>query len=394
MATQSGETASKTQLESGGEANNSSYEWDATTQMWKPKGSQGQNVWFDGTNYVYTDADGTVMFWDEEKNAWFPKIDDDFMLRYQLNYGSNNGGTVADGAQTSAAVSKVSEQEATKPSDSGDSEQQDGSNQAKKRKKDPEWFELDESTNPKVYVSNLPLDTTEEEFIEFMSKCGLVAKSDGKNFNIKMYKDSEGNFKGDAVCTYIKVESVPLALQILDGAYLKNNQVKVERAKFTLKGEFDPSKKPRGKKRKDKEKQKKQQEKLFAWKMDPLRNVKDEKKSDRIVIVSNAFKPEDFEGEKVSEILEYSQDFRDEAGKCGNVKRVVVHDRHPDGVVQITMSNAEEAQAVINLFNGRFFGGRQILAHLWDGVTKYHIEETEEERAEREAKWLESLDNE
>lgn len=393
MATQSGvSAATKTQLESGGQANNSSYEWDATTQTWKPKGSQGQNVRFDGTHYVYTDVDGTVMFWDEEKSAWFPKIDDDFMLRYQLSYGSNSSETLADGAQTSAA-SVLSKQE-PEPAKDGEPEQEEGSNQPKKRKKDPEWFELDESSNTKVYVSNMPLDTTEEEFVEFMSKCGLVAKSDGKNFNIKMYKDSEGNFKGDALCTYIKVESVPLALQILDGAYLKNNQVRVERAKFSLKGEFDPSKKPRAKKRKDKEKQKKQQEKLFSWKLDPLRNVKEEKKSDRIVIVSNAFRPEDFEGEKVSEILEYSQDFRDEAGKCGDVRRVVVHDRHPDGVVQITMSTAEGAQAVINLFNGRFFGGRQIVAHLWDGVTKYHIEETEEERAQREAKWLESLDDE
>jgi HIV Tat-specific factor 1 len=220
----------------------------------------------------------------------------------------------------------------------------------------------------------------------------MVARNpDGKTFNIKMYKDESGNFKGDAVATYIKVESVDLALQILDGGYLKDKQVHVERAKFTLKGEFDPSKKPRMKKRKDKEKQKKQQERLFSWKLDPLRNVKEVKKSDKVVIVANAFSPEDFEGEKVSEILEYSQDFREEAGKCGTVKKLTVHDRHPEGIVQINMSTPEEAQAVIDLFNGRFFGGKQIKAHIWDGVTKYHVEETDEERAKREQKWTESL---
>ena len=31
----------------------------------------------------------------------------------------------------------------------------------------------------------------------------------------KLYKDEEGNFKGDGLCTYLKVESVQLALTIL-----------------------------------------------------------------------------------------------------------------------------------------------------------------------------------
>ncbi|CAG7826082.1 unnamed protein product [Allacma fusca] len=361
-------------------SSNGDYVWDQEAQKWKPKGSEGKSVYFDGTNYVYQDKDGTLMFWDEEKSAWFPKIDDDFMAKYQLSYGANSAG---DESEPVPAIP-------VDPSP-GPSRTEEDSSKGKNKRKDPEWFEMDERANPKVYVSNLPLDLTEEEFVEFMGKCGLVAKPDGKNYNLKMYKDSNGEFKGDAVVTYIKVESVDLALQILDGAYLKDKQVKVERAKFTLKGEYDPSKKPKTKKRKDKEKAKKQQERLFSWKLDPLRNVKEVKKSDKIVIVANAFHPDDFEGEKVSDILEYSQDFREEAGKCGVVKKLTVHDRHPDGIVQITMSTDEEAQAVITLFNGRFFGGRQIQAYVWDGVTKYHVEETDEERAKREQKWTESL---
>lgn len=69
------------------------------------------------------------------------------------------------------------------------------------------WFDVDEKDNTKVYVSNLPLDMTEQEFVDLMQKCGLVMKEmDAKKFKIKMYTDpSTKAFKGDALCTYIKV---------------------------------------------------------------------------------------------------------------------------------------------------------------------------------------------
>ena len=58
-----------------------------------------------------------------------------------------------------------------------------------------------------------------------------------------------------------QVESVPLALQILDGAPLKTSLVKVERAKFNLKGEFDVE---TAKKRRLKKNEKKRLEKAEA----------------------------------------------------------------------------------------------------------------------------------
>ena len=65
---------------------------------------------------------------------------------------------------------------------------------------------MDDSLNTKVYVSNLPDSTTEEEFLDLMQKCGMILKDlETNKYKIKMYRDSEGNFKGDALCTYIKV---------------------------------------------------------------------------------------------------------------------------------------------------------------------------------------------
>lgn len=45
--------------------------------------------------------------------------------------------------------------------------------------------------------------------------------------------------------------------------------------------------------------------------------------------------------------------------------------RHPDGVAQINMSDPEEADIVVQMMQGRYFGQRQLTAELWDGKTKF-----------------------
>ena len=114
--------------------------------------------------------------------------------------------------------------------------------------------------SPRVYC------ITEEEFIEFMSKCGMVefdARSEMPK--VKLFKDSDNQIKGDGLCSYIKHESVDLALTILDGSELQGNTISVGRAKFELKGEYDPKLKPKKLSKKQLEKGKKQKERLFEW---------------------------------------------------------------------------------------------------------------------------------
>lgn len=52
---------------------------------------------------------------------------------------------------------------------------------------------------------------------------------------------------------------------------------------------------------------------------------------------------------------------------------VCVLQRHPDGVASVSFKEAEEADACIQSFNGRWFGGRQLSALLWDGATDYQV---------------------
>lgn len=208
------------------------------------------------------DPDGTVYEWDEEKQAWFPKIDEDFIARYQANYGFNDNNE----AEASTLEQETFVHNRPKPDELNvdltafalkkDEDTQKNDNK-RKAPSDPTWFEIDDAHNTKVYVSNLPSDITEDEFVDVMKKCGLIMKDDNNKFKIKIYRDREGNIKGDALCDYAKVESVQLALDILDGYDVKGNTISVERAKFSLKGEYDPSKKPKkGKKSKEKLKKK------------------------------------------------------------------------------------------------------------------------------------------
>lgn len=335
-----------------------------------------------GDPYTHVDpTDGTVFEWDSQKNAWFPKIDDDFIAAYQANYGVSENETSTsqnqDALSTTSTLSDVKSQ--------GIAEKK------RKANNEPGWFEVDEAHNTNVYVAGLPLDITEEEFVEVMSKCGLIMKDPNRGlYKIKLYRNSDGSMKGDALCCYIKVESVDLALKILDGSRVRGHVIHVERATFQMKGAYDPSKKPRKKKPKEKEKLKRKLEKLFDWRPEMLRGQR--LRCERIVIIKNMFDPKEFEVDATL-ILEYQKDLRDECSKCGEVKKVTIYDRHPEGIVSVTFKEPEEADQCIALMNKRWFAGRQLSAETWDGHTKYTVVETEEEKKKRLESWENFLES-
>ncbi|GBP22860.1 HIV Tat-specific factor 1 [Eumeta japonica] len=365
---------------------NVKYLWSSETNTWIDKSSEakceipGRVYSYEDDTHIYTEPDGSKFFWDVEKKAWIPKVDDDFLAYYQMSYGfvENTQSTIED----SDGLEKEKDQE-KKPKESA----QIGA----KRKQEPQWFEASDDTNTKVYVSNLPLDLSEEEFVTLMQKCGLVMRDpSNQKMKIKFYMDKEHNcFKGDALCTYIKIESVDLALKILDGSDYKGHKIKVERAHFQLKGEYNPALKPKKKKKKELEKIKRIQEKLFDWR--PEKMLGERAKHEKVVIIKNLFDPTDFDKE-VQLILDYQQDLREECSKCGEVRKVIIYDRHPEGVAQVTMKEPEQADAVIQLINGRWFGKRKISAEIWDGRTKYKIAETDADINKRINKWEKFLE--
>lgn len=358
------------------------YEWNKEKEEWSLRSSVSYG--FEDDTHTYTDTDGTKFFWDKEKHAWFPKITDDFMAQYQMNYGFSEEAKSSTQEKTKEEPKVEEKPEVT--------EKPEGNKGVKRKPSAPTWFEVDDNQNTKVYVSNLPEEYTEEEFVDLMQKCGLVMRdaATGK-MKVKLYRDSGGHLKGDALCTYIRVESVDLALKLLDGYDFKNKKIKVERAKFQMKGEYDPKLKPKMKKRKEKQKLKRMQEKLFDWR--PEKMIGERSKHERVVIVKNLFEPSMFDKD-VSLILEFQQDLREECSKCGEVRKVMLFDRHPEGVAQINMSCPEEADECVKLLNDRWFGKRKITAEIWDGKTKYKIAETDAEISQRLDKWDKFLEAE
>ncbi|XP_053683240.1 HIV Tat-specific factor 1 homolog [Sabethes cyaneus] len=369
------------------------YRWCDETKQWIPKAEQKSSE--DDRTYsvengvhLYTDKDGAIYFWDEAKKAWFPRVDDHFMAVYQLNYGFIDNTSDGKPDEPTAAV----EPEQKESQQSEETDEESSKVKGKKRKAPPEppkWFDLKPEHNTKMYVSNLPLDITEEEFGELMGKCGMILKDPRTNkLKLKLYRDANGMLKGDGLCHYIKIESVNLALDILDNYDVRGHKIRVQRAEFQLKGEYNPSLKPKVKK-KEKEKMRKMQESLFDWRPEKLRGERS--KHERIVILKNLFEPALFERE-VHLLLEYQNDLREECNKCGTCRRVVLFDRHPEGVAQVTMSDPEEADLVVKLMHGRFFGQRKLTAEIWDGRTKYRVAETEADTNKRLGNWEKYLE--
>ncbi|KAK0147198.1 HIV Tat-specific factor 1 [Merluccius polli] len=354
----------------------------------------------DGSDpYTYTDPqDGTVYDWDHDKKAWFPKITEDFMAAYQANYGFTVDGTpdanacIVDATKPAApSTADLGPRGAADPEPAltqAPGQDQKPAKEAKqkgeKRKPEPAWFDVDDNKNTNVYVSGLPPDVSSEEFVELMSKCGIVMRDPiTEEYKVKLYKDGQGNLKGDGLCCYLKKESVALAVRLIDESEVRGYKLHVEEAHFELKGQYDATKKK--KKNKEYKKRLQQQQKQLDWRPEKKGEVR--KRHEKVVIIQNMFHPSDFEEDPLV-LNEYRDDLRIECEKFGQVKKVIIFDvghlavRHPDGVASVAFKEPDHADLCIEALNRRWFGGRQLSA----------VEETAREREERLKGWSNFLD--
>lgn len=139
---------------------------------------------------------------------------------YQLNYG------FTDQSTTSSSVA----QPEIKKIDPKAEKERNKVEAKKKATEPPTWFEIDPVHNTAIYISGLPLDITMEQLVELVGKYGLIARDDKNKDKIKLYRDSEGNPKGDALCTYIKVSHLFFTIIVLKNgrgisSFTKMNQL-------------------------------------------------------------------------------------------------------------------------------------------------------------------------
>lgn len=87
-----------------------------------------------------------------------------------------------------------------------------------------------------VFISGLPHDTSVPELADVFSRYGVLLEDEPGKPRVKLYYDDEGKFKGEALITYFKPDSVEIAIAVLDQSPLRIGTSKplmsVERAQF------------------------------------------------------------------------------------------------------------------------------------------------------------------
>ncbi|CAI5702463.1 unnamed protein product [Peronospora effusa] len=117
------------------------------------------------------------------------------------------------------------------------SEQQDESQPKASGAWDPAKEALEDPTWARIYISNLPSDATSDELQEMFGAIGVVAREKQKRgykdqwpFKIKIYTDTDGQPKGDAVLTFEDANAARTAPEFFNGAEIRGKTIKVELA--------------------------------------------------------------------------------------------------------------------------------------------------------------------
>ncbi|CAM9706513.1 unnamed protein product [Ectocarpus sp. 4 AP-2014] len=291
--------------------------------------------------------------------------------------GAGGGGEKAGGAgESSDKTSEAAQQKKAKKKN--------------KKKRGLQWNK--KATNLWVYVRGLPVDIEVEEVREHFSKCGIIATDPlTQQPKIKIYKDDEGHPKGDGSVCYAKAESVEMAINVLHEGQLRPGvTIEVSKAVFQQKGQsFDNTKRLKVNDARVKVARAAAEQALSWAENDDTGATKGGLK---IVVVENMFHPSDFEAnERFGEELE--ADLLAEGEKLGPVEKITVFAKNNKGPVVVKFGTAYAASECVKVFDGRFFGGRKLSCHFWDGVTNYTVKEEDEkqeaQRLDAFGDWLE-----
>ena len=244
-----------------------------------------------------------------------------------------------------------------------------------KKKPRPGAEKKEPRKNTAVYVTNLPLDTDEDEVKEVFSKYGVISEEiDTGKPRIKVYRNEDGSLKGDALVIYFRPESVKLAIQMLDDSPLRiggapGETIKVQAADFSYKAQQDaPVKTSKKEKRKIIAKTQKLNNKLADWDDDDPSAIADTTtKWDKLVVLKHMFTLQELEvtllprvhanmtmltvvlQDDPSLILDLKEDIREECELLGEVTNVVLYDLEEDGVVTVKFKDVQGAQACVKV---------------------------------------------
>ncbi|KAG0043461.1 hypothetical protein BGZ83_011391 [Gryganskiella cystojenkinii] len=377
--------------------------------------------------WTYTDAEGISFEYDENLKAWFPMFNEQLIQAQQSAYGEtileNVESVYAENEKRlkrtneemdDAGTNTYSEQQALRDEAlEGELEEfqeslesitsKTGSDkrfQNKKPKNNSSKLERKPKPITSVFITGLPLDTDLEEVMDVFKKGGVFMEDENEKPRIKLYEDKEGRRNGEALVTYLRHESVALAVDLLDDTEYRPGVEKGRiRAQFKEKEKTVTTPNSGGgltEERKKKVQKKYQKlEKKLDWFEDD-ENLAKADKWNKVCILKHMFTLQELEADP-SLLLDLKEDIREECEKVGEVTNVIIYDHRPDGVVSVRYKDKESAELCVKLMSGRYFAGQRVEAEIYDGHTKYEstktkqeLEEEEKQRLERYARWLEA----
>ncbi|CAG8943746.1 unnamed protein product [Penicillium salamii] len=264
--------------------------------------------------------------------------------------------------------------------------------------------------NTAVFVSKLPLDADKEEIRQLFVKYGVIAEEiDSGEPKIKMYKDQDGKFIGEALVVYFRPESILLATQMLDetefrfGVTAPGGPMRVEVADTSYKrNESEAADRPKhsaSDKRKIIERTQRLNSKLADWDDDAPTKRKFTRAEHNLVL-KHMFDMKEL-ADDPTDMIDISMEIREECEKFGEVTKVTIWDEEPEGVVTVRFKHPEHAIACMEKLQGRYFDKKAVEASISQSRHRFRksgyrhgddsdFSDGERERLDRYGDWLES----
>lgn len=189
------------------------------------------------------DSNDPLLEWDPDTNRWQPVLEDQLVRAQQDLYGLNPDQDTAPQSEKAADNQKRKEQKLEqRKKRKVDHAAADGATAGKsKLAPDVNLGQPSNKSSTSVYVSGLPLDATVEEVAQVFGRYGVLLEDEPGKPRIKFYHSSiirpnnsnssineqgeqqqhEEVFKGEALVTFFKPESVELVISILDESCLR-----------------------------------------------------------------------------------------------------------------------------------------------------------------------------
>ncbi|CAR26320.1 hypothetical protein ZYGR_0H01290 [Zygosaccharomyces rouxii] len=196
-----------------------------------------------------------------------------------------------------------------------------------------------------IYLSNLEKqNTTEDQLIDEFSKFGAIKRDQAGVPKCKLYKDDEGKVKGDALIVYARHESVPIAIEMMNGYKLNGFEIKVEVAQF------------QDKKRKLEDSNDEER----SYKSVKSHNNEENVPKPPVVVIGNILDLyEDYHEQELDDI---KRDILDGCLEIGFVKKIDLNS--VTGEAEVSFENESHARNCCKEMNGRFFDGRRLLVYM------------------------------